>query len=183
MSDHSRLVASIADLASAHGFRVGVAESLTSGQLAADLGAGPEASTWFRGGVVAYASEVKFEVLGVTPGPVVTELCAREMAKGTADLLGADAVVATTGVGGPDPEEGKPPGRVYVAAYVRGLETCQRLDLSGDPPDVLDETRARALAHLHEAMERSLESVSGPRPPGTGRDGGPAGSPSRATSR
>jgi nicotinamide-nucleotide amidase len=183
MSEHTRLVASVADLASAHGFRVGVAESLTSGQLAADLGAGPEASTWFRGGVVAYASEVKFEVLGVTPGPVVTELCAREMAEGTADLLGADAVVATTGVGGPDPEEGKPPGRVYVAAYVRGLETCQRLDLSGDPPDVLDETRAQALALLHEAMERSLESVSGPRPPGTGRDGGPAGSPSRATSR
>ncbi|RNM11120.1 CinA family protein [Nocardioides pocheonensis] len=183
MSEHSRLVASVADLASAHTFRVGVAESLTSGQLAADLGAGPEASTWFRGGVVAYASEVKFAVLGVTPGPVVTERCAREMAEGAASLLGADAVVATTGVGGPDPEEGEPPGRVYVAAYVRGGQTCERLDLSGEPPDVLEQTRVRALALLREAMERSLESVSGPRRPGTGRDGGPAGSPSPATSR
>jgi nicotinamide-nucleotide amidase len=181
MSEQTRHVESIADLAGQHGFRIGVAESLTSGQLAADLGAGPEASSWFRGGVVAYASEVKFEVLGVDPGPVVTESCARQMARGVADLLGADAVVATTGVGGPDPEEGKPAGLVYVAAFVRGTGTCQRLELSGDPADVLEQTRVRALAILRDAMEQSLD-VSAPPPPGTARAGGPAGSPSPATS-
>jgi len=110
MDHHAEHVEAIASLARSHGFGIGVAESLTSGQVAADLGAGPQAASWFRGGLVAYASEVKFDVLGVRPGPVVSEECARQMAWGVASLLDADAVVATTGVGGPDPDEGEPPG-------------------------------------------------------------------------
>jgi nicotinamide-nucleotide amidase len=183
MSTISDRVEAIAALADGHGLRVAAAESLTCGQLAADLGAGPDASTWFRGGVVAYASDVKFDVLGVTPGPVVTDRCAQEMARGAATLLGADAVVATTGVGGPDVEEDEPPGTVYVAALVRGDATCVRLELSGDPAHVLRQTRARALEILDEAMRTSVDGVSAPRRPGTARAGGPAGSPSRATSR
>lgn len=183
MTDTTDQVEAIASLAAEHDFRVAAAESLTCGQLSADLGAGPEASGWFRGGVVAYASEVKFDVLGVTPGPVITDTCAREMATGTARLLRADAVVATTGVGGPDHEEGEPPGTVYVAALVRGSVTCVRLDLSGDPAEVLRQTRCRALAILHEAMRVSLDDVSGPPRPDTARDGAPAGSPSPAASR
>jgi nicotinamide-nucleotide amidase len=176
-------VEAIAGLADEHGLQVAAAESLTCGQLAADLGAGPDASTWFRGGVVAYATEVKVGVLGVTPGPVVTDRCAQEMARGTATLLGADAVVATTGVGGPDAEEGEPPGTVYVAALVRGVATCVRLDLAGDPAEVLRQTRSRALEILHDAMQALVDGVSAPRRPDTARAGGPAGSPSRATSR
>jgi nicotinamide-nucleotide amidase len=183
MSTISDRVEAIASLADEHSFRVAAAESLTCGQVAADLGAGPDASAWFRGGVVAYASEVKFDVLGVTPGPVVTDRCAREMAHGAADLLGADAVVATTGVGGPDEEEGEPPGTVYVAAIVRGDVTCVRLDLSGDPADVLSQTRSRALEILGDAMRASVDDVSGPQRPGTARAGEPAGSPNPATSR
>jgi nicotinamide-nucleotide amidase len=56
--DNAEHVEAIASLARRHGFGVGVAESLTSGQVAADLGAGPRAASWFRGGLVAYASEV-----------------------------------------------------------------------------------------------------------------------------
>jgi nicotinamide-nucleotide amidase len=184
MDDHTSTVEEIADLARDHQFRIGVAESLTSGQLAADLGAGPEASSWFRGGLVAYASGVKFDVLGVTPGPVITASCAREMAHGAARLLDADAVVSTTGAGGPDPEEGEPPGTVFVAVVVRGHETCVRLDLEGDPEQVLRDARSSALRILRESMRDSVQDdLNGRQPPGTARDGGPAGSPSPATSR
>jgi nicotinamide-nucleotide amidase len=145
-------VEALADLAGREGYLVGVAESLTSGQLAADLGAGPDASSWFRGGLVAYASQVKFDVLGVDPGPVVTAECAHQMAVGATRLLGADAVVATTGVGGPDPEEGKPPGTVHVASLVRGRLECEHLLLEGSPPEVLEQTRAHALRILLATM-------------------------------
>ncbi|MGY2874849.1 nicotinamide-nucleotide amidase [Marmoricola sp. URHA0025 HA25] len=175
MTDNADRVQVVADLASRHGFRVGVAESLTSGLLAGDLGAGPDASAWFRGGVVAYASEVKFEVLGVTRGPVVTRECALEMAHGAAELLDADAVVATTGVGGPEPEEGQPPGTVYVAALVRDQEVCRRLDLAGEPEQVLEQTREHSLEALVEAMEASLDGLSGPRRQDTARGAAPAG--------
>jgi nicotinamide-nucleotide amidase len=182
MTDKTRVVEEIGDLARRHGFSVGVAESLTSGQLAADLGAGPQASTWFRGGLVAYAPDVKFDVLGVSPGPVITEACARQMARGVARLLGADAVVATTGAGGPDAEEGEPPGTVFVAALVRGHETCERLQVDGDPGQVLSTSRSRALEILLDTMRAALYDVSAPPQPDTARDGGPAGSPSPATS-
>jgi len=188
MDHHAEHVEAIASLARSHGFGIGVAESLTSGQVAADLGAGPQAASWFRGGLVAYASEVKFDVLGVRPGPVVSEECARQMAWGVASLLDADAVVAATGVGGPDPDEGEPPGTVYVATLVRGRETCERLDLDGDPQAVLAQTRERALIALLEglravAVESDPDDLSAPRPPDTARGGAPAGSPSRAASR
>lgn len=154
MTDHHHLVEAIATIARQHHLGVGVAESLTSGQLAAALGAGPDASSWFRGGVVAYAAEVKFDLLGVRPGPVVTETCAREMARGAARVLDAPATVAATGVGGPDPEEGEPPGTVYVAALVGDRERCLRLELDGDPEQVLAATTAASLdllrALLHE---------------------------------
>ena len=182
--DNTSAVEAIADLAHEGAFRVAAAESLTCGQVAADLGAGPQASQWFRGGLVAYASEVKFDVLGVTPGPVMTATCAREMARGAARLLGADAVVATTGVGGPDPEEDEPPGTVFIATVVRGQEACTRVDLDGSPEDVLRGTRARALELLRDTMREALDpDLSEPRRPGTARDRGPAGSPSPAASR
>ena len=165
-------VGDVAALARRHGLRVGVAESLTSGKLAAALGAGPEASQWFAGGVIAYASDVKFDVLGVTPGPVVTARCAREMAAGAARLLGADAVLATTGVGGPEPDEGRAAGTVYVATLVRGAPTVDLLELEGRPGDVLEETVDRGLAMLLRAI---TGSVSAPPPPGTVRDAAPAG--------
>jgi len=184
MTDNTSAVEAVAELAQEGAFRVAAAESLTCGQVAADLGAGPQASQWFRGGVVAYASEVKFDVLGVTPGPVVTATCAREMAHGAARLLGADAVVATTGVGGPDPEEDEPPGTVFLAAVVRGREACSRLDLDGTPEDVLRATRAHALQLLGDTMRAAMErDVNAPQQPGTERAEGPADSRTPAASR
>ncbi len=80
-------VEELADLVASRGWTVGTAESLTSGNVATELGRAPEASRWFRGAVVAYGTEVKVGALGVTPGPVVTRRTALEMARGAADLL------------------------------------------------------------------------------------------------
>ena len=91
----------IAEAAQRLGVTVGVAESLTGGLLTARLAEAPEASTWLRGGVVAYRAEVKYDVLGVDPGPVVTASAARQMACGVARLLGADVGISVTGWGAP----------------------------------------------------------------------------------
>jgi nicotinamide-nucleotide amidase len=170
VTEGDRYADAIASLAMRNGFRVGVAESLTCGKLAAQLGAAPNASEWFRGGVVAYASEVKFDVLGVTPGPVVTAECARQMALGVATVLDADATVAVTGVGGPDPEEGQPPGTVHVAAWVRGVETGELVQVDGDPAEVLASTVPKALEVLLVSMQASVgDTASGSRVNGAGR--------------
>jgi nicotinamide-nucleotide amidase len=131
---------------------VAVAESLTSGKLATTLGAGPDASEWFVGGVVAYAADDKNDLLGVTPGPVETGHCPTEMARGVARLLRADATVAVTGVGGPDPDEGEPAGTVYLAAVGPRHESCRRLDLDGNPDEVVLQTVAAALTDLRTAI-------------------------------
>ena len=107
----------VAGLASERGWSVGTAESLTSGAVASALGAAPDASSWFRGGVIAYSSEVKRNLLYVEPGPVVSAQCAQQMARAAAALLGAEAAVATTGAGGPDPQDDQPVGTVFIAVF------------------------------------------------------------------
>lgn len=148
-SEHAKKhAAGIARLAMAKGLSIGAAESLTSGAIASALGEAEEASSWFRGAVVAYSSQVKFDVLGVAPGPVVTAECAAQMARGARELLGADWAVAVTGAGGPGTEEGQPPGTVYFAvAGPDGAQVQHRL-LHGDPGDVVVETVERALEML-----------------------------------
>lgn len=153
MDDETRLAETVGERARALGRTVAVAESLTGGRIASALGSAGEAALWFRGGVVAYASDVKFRVLGVTPGPVVTETCAREMAEGVRRLLAADVSVAVTGVGGPDPEEGVPAGTVHVAvSSMRGTDSGV-LHLAGDPAAVVRGTVAAALGRLLDVLE------------------------------
>ena len=101
-SGSSTSLETVSRLAVDRGIWVATAESLTSGRVASRLGAGANASSWFRGGVVAYDGQVKHDVLGVRPGPLVTHACAEQMATGVARLLAAEAVVTLTGVGGPD---------------------------------------------------------------------------------
>jgi nicotinamide-nucleotide amidase len=99
---------------------VAVAESLTGGLLCSALVEVPGASVVVRGGVVAYATELKHELLGVDAellagnGAVDPDVAA-QMALGVRQRLGADWGLATTGVAGPDPQDGVQPGRVYVA--------------------------------------------------------------------
>jgi nicotinamide-nucleotide amidase len=93
---------------------LGVAESVTGGLVAGRLTAVVGASDVFRGGIVSYASDVKFDVLGVTPGPVVSEAAAKEMAVGVRKALGSDISLALTGVAGPAEQDGVKVGTVCV---------------------------------------------------------------------
>ena len=93
---------------------LGVAESVTGGLVAGRLTAVVGASDVFRGGIVSYASDVKFDVLGVTPGPVVSETAAKEMAVGVRKALGSDIGLALTGVAGPAEQDGVKVGTVCV---------------------------------------------------------------------
>ncbi len=110
------------------GRTVAVAESLTGGLVVATLVSVPGASAVVRGGVVAYMTDVKTAVLGVDhellalEGAVHPEV-ARQMARGVVSLVGADYGVATTGVAGPDPQDGRPVGEVHVAVHGPGGRT------------------------------------------------------------
>ena len=145
-------VETIAHLAADQDLTVAVAESLTSGAIASALGAGPSAASWFAGGVVAYQEPVKFELLGVPEGPVVTAECATAMASGVRRLTGADVAVAVTGVGGPDPSEGKPAGTVWIAVDRDAGANAQEVHLDGEPEQVLDGTVRVALDALAGAL-------------------------------
>jgi nicotinamide-nucleotide amidase len=103
-----------------HHERLAIAESLTGGGLSQSFAAAPGSSGWFLGGVVAYQKPVKFAVLGVPEGPVVSEAAAVAMAEGVRALLGADVAAAVTGAGGPDGQDGQPPGTVWVAVSAHG---------------------------------------------------------------
>ena len=98
-----------ADLAGAalmhSGRTLAVAVSLTGGLLASAFARASGSSGWFRGGIVAYSSAVKHDLLGVPGGPVVSEAAAAAMARAAGRLLEADVAVAVTGVGGPDPQD------------------------------------------------------------------------------
>ena len=152
MTNDTDRVERIAELAAKSEVRVVTAESLTSGTVASRLGAGPNAADWFGGGVVAYQEPVKFDVLGVEEGPVVTRACAEQMAIGARRLLKAGVAVSCTGVGGPDPSEGKPPGTVIVAVATADDVAVRELSLEGSPDDVLDQTASHCIALLEEVL-------------------------------
>lgn len=114
------------------GLTLGLAESVTGGLVAGRLTAVPGASAVLRGSIVSYASEVKYDVLGVTHGPVVTEEAAREMAVGARRVLGADVGLALTGVAGPTEQEGMRPGTLCVGlALPDGSVASTTLSLPG----------------------------------------------------
>jgi nicotinamide-nucleotide amidase len=119
------------------GLSVATAESLTGGLVCAALTDVPGASAVVRGSVVAYATEVKSVVLGVdadllASGGAVQAEVARQMAVGVCRVLGADVGVATTGVAGPDPQDGQPVGTAFVAVAWGDLGKVRALVLEGD---------------------------------------------------
>jgi nicotinamide-nucleotide amidase len=98
----------------ARGLSLGLAESVTGGLVAGRLTGVPGASDVLRGAVVSYASEVKFDLLDVPEGPVVSEAAAAAMATGVRHVLGADVGLALTGVAGPAEQDGMPVGTLCV---------------------------------------------------------------------
>jgi len=144
------LAEQIAALAGATDFTVGVAESLTGGQIAAALAAAPEAGSWFRGGVVAYTEGVKRDVLGVPECPVVSRACAQQMSEGAARVLGADYAVAVTGVGGPGSQDGEPPGTVWFSVTGPIGTQARKHRFDGEPEEIIGLTVAEALRLIIE---------------------------------
>jgi nicotinamide-nucleotide amidase len=146
------------------GETLAVTESLTGGLLAATLTGVPGASAVFRGGVVAYASDVKTTMLEV-PAATVREVgvvsaeVAEAMARGARAQLDSTYALSTTGVAGPDPQEGKPVGMVFVAlAGPGGAVEVLALRLDGDRQTIRRETCREALALLRRTLDGTERS-------------------------
>ena len=141
------------------GLTLATAESLTGGAVAAAVVSVPGASNAYVGGVVTYATELKVSLLGVPQTVVdsegvVSAACARIMAERVRSLTGADVAVSTTGVAGPDPQEGKAPGTVFVAVAGPTETRLRALTLTGDRAAIraatVDAALATVLAVVHE---------------------------------
>ena len=133
------------------GETLATAESLTGGRLAAALTGVPGASKSYVGGVVAYATSVKQDLLGVPAGlieryGVISAECALAMARGAAGVTGAAWGIGTTGVAGPDGQDGHPPGTVHVGLVGPGVSTALALELVGGREAIQDRTCMEALS-------------------------------------
>ncbi|MBD8605970.1 CinA family protein [Aeromicrobium sp. CFBP 8757] len=150
----------------AAGATVATAESLTGGLVCATLVGVPGASDVVRGGVAAYAADVKTSALGV-PAALIAERgtvdadVAAAMAAGVRDRLGATYGVSTTGVAGPGPAEGKPAGTVHVAvAGPAGVRT-RLLELAGDRAEIRAGTVDALLSWLVATLGEESRHVRG----------------------
>ncbi|MET0929843.1 MAG: nicotinamide-nucleotide amidohydrolase family protein [Aeromicrobium sp.] len=150
----------------AAGATVATAESLTGGLVCATLVTVPGASHVVRGGVVAYAPEVKTTMLGVDAaliaerGTVDADVAAA-MARGARARLASTYGLATTGVAGPDASEGKPPGTVHIAvAGPSGVET-RLLALAGDREAIRSGTVAALLSLLVATLGEESRTARG----------------------
>jgi len=121
--DEDTMESVVLGLLAERGLSLGLAESVTGGLVAGRLTSIPGASAVFRGSVVSYASDVKFDVLGVARGPVVSEDAARSMAEGARRVLGCDVALSLTGVAGPTEQDGQPVGTLCLAVAMAGRET------------------------------------------------------------
>ncbi|MFD4761684.1 CinA family protein [Streptomyces sp. NPDC058439] len=156
--------ARVLELLVERGETLAVAESLTGGLVAAELTSVPGASHSFRGSVTAYATPLKRELLGVdgallaARGAVDPDV-ARQMATGVRRVLGADWGLATTGVAGPEPQDGKPVGTVYVAvAGPHGAENVTALRLNGGRADIRSESVRSVLALLFAELGKNARA-------------------------
>jgi nicotinamide-nucleotide amidase len=148
------------------GLTLAVGESLTGGLVSSRLVNVPGASGWFRGGIVSYATDVKYDVLGVPEGPVVTSEAAAAMAEGARRRLGADIGLGVTGVAGPDEQEGQRPGTVFMAvAMGDGEPVVARARLPGDRDRVRQFACISLLDLLRRRLDGSAEAAARDREP------------------
>jgi nicotinamide-nucleotide amidase len=140
-------------LLGAAGMSLATVESLTGGRLAALITAVPGASTSYLGGFVTYATALKESLVGV-PHAVVEEHgvvsveCARAMAIGCREATGATYALATTGVAGPDPQEDRPVGTVFVGIAGPDGVSVLSMELVGDRHQIQDRACREALSAL-----------------------------------
>ena len=113
----------VLNLLEQRGWTLGIAESVTGGLVGGRITAIPGSSRTFRGGIISYASDVKFDVLGVDNGPVVSEHAAIQMAEGAQRVLKSSVALALTGVAGPNEQDGQPVGTLCIGVVFPGGRT------------------------------------------------------------
>ena len=150
-------------LLAGRGLTIAVAESLTGGLLVAELIRTPGASAVVNGGVVAYNTAIKHSVLGVDAallaehGAVHPEV-AEQMAAGVRSALAVDGVpadigISTTGVAGPEPQDGQPVGTVYLGFAIGPRVTNVALRLSGSRDGIRNAVVSESLVQLTRLLE------------------------------
>ncbi len=137
------------------GLTLGLAESMTGGLIASRCSEVPGSSGWLRGGVVSYASEVKFDLLDVPEGSVVSATAAEAMAAGARRVLESDVGLSVTGVAGPETQEGVPVGTVFVGVALGDEVAAVLLRFSGDRTSIRRLASSAALDLLrHRLLDR-----------------------------
>ena len=160
--DSSALAATAISLLIAREQTVGTGESLTGGLVAAALTSVPGASAAVRGGIVAYAADLKESLLAVPAmllerfGTVHRDV-AIAMAAGVRQRLDVTVGVATTGVAGPDLADGQPVGTVHIAVSRNNRSAHRELRLAGDRDRIRTETVRHALSLLAAVL---LEDIT-----------------------
>lgn len=153
----SDLASSVVVALARGGRTLAVCESLTGGGIGAAITAIPGSSAVFRGGIIAYATALKAELLGlgaafVQRHGVVSGEVAAGMAEAARTRCGSDWAVAVTGVAGPDWQDAQPPGTVYVAVAGPAGSACERHGFAGDRAAVRSQTIRAALAAVLRAL-------------------------------
>ena len=156
--DGTTMEAVVGGLLQAEGLDLGLAESMTGGLIASRCTDVPGSSSWLRGGIVSYASEVKFDLLDVPKGPVVSEVAARTMAEGASRVLGADVGLSVTGVAGPETQDDMPVGTVFVGLHLHGHTDVAHLRLGGDRTVIRQIAAVSALDVLRLRLVEAGES-------------------------
>lgn len=163
MTDSAKVVTALIE----RGLSIAVAESLTGGMLVAELISTPGASAVVRGGIVAYDTRLKHSLLGVDTDvlaergavdPTVAEQMADRVRSACAvDGMPAALGVSTTGVAGPDPQDGQPVGTVYLGFALGDRVFAERLQLSGDRASIRSATVAASISRLRELLAETRE--------------------------
>ena len=142
------------------GKTLAIAESCTGGVIASKFTAMAGASAYLLGGVVAYANDVKRNILGVDPVSLecfgaVSEVVALEMAEGVRRTTGADYAIATTGIAGPSGgSKHKPVGTVWIAlATPEGSRAIMR-NSGTDRSQIINRASAYAIEMLYEELTK-----------------------------
>ena len=134
------------------GLTLGLAESITGGLVAARLTDIAGASDVLRGSIVSYSSDVKFDLLGVPRGTVVSAESAMAMAQAARRVLGADVGLSLTGVAGPTEQDGQPVGTVFIGLAIGDEVTTQQVRL----PGTRDQVRQFAVITSLNALRLTL---------------------------
>ena len=151
--DNDTMESVVLDMMRSRGLTLGLAESVTGGLVSGRLTNIPGSSDVLRGSVVSYASEVKFDLLGVANGPVVSESAAIEMAVGAKRVLGSSIGLALTGVAGPAEQDGHKPGTLFVGlALPDGSTQSAMLQLPGNRDTMRQLSVISALDMLRRAI-------------------------------